>query len=58
MSFNKFEEIEKQGYTSALEMLDKWNEEGRLVHFGLSPDGQEETDHGRKKGRSARRNSI
>jgi lysophospholipid hydrolase len=55
MSFGKFDEIQKKGYHAAIEMLEKLNEEGRLP---LPFPGKASSVHGRKKGISARRNSI
>ncbi|KAJ3789981.1 hypothetical protein GGU10DRAFT_283246 [Lentinula aff. detonsa] len=55
LQFNKFEEIQKKGYHSALEFLGKCADEGMLPSaFIDGRDGTESTT----KGRSARRNSI
>ncbi|TFK41896.1 hypothetical protein BDQ12DRAFT_677345 [Crucibulum laeve] len=55
LQFGKFEEIQKKGYHAAIEILDKLEEEGKLPSAFI--DGKEGT-RGKKKGRSARRNSI
>ena len=55
LQFSKFEEIQKAGYHAALEILKKWNDEGRLPPALI--DGHDNIA-GKKKGRSARRNSI
>lgn len=55
LQFSKFEEIQKLGYTAAMEILEKMDEEGRLPPALI--DGKDGA-LGRKKGRSARRNSI
>lgn len=56
MQFGKFEEIQKIGYHAAMDFLEKWDEEGKLpsAHIG----GKDVSPRGRKKGQSARRNSI
>ncbi|KII93959.1 hypothetical protein PLICRDRAFT_36181 [Plicaturopsis crispa FD-325 SS-3] len=56
LQFGKFEEIQEKGYLAALNILEKWDEEGRLPSAYI--DGKENTSKGKKKGRSARRNSI
>ncbi|KAF8910065.1 hypothetical protein CPB84DRAFT_1842725 [Gymnopilus junonius] len=56
LQFGKFEEILKKGYHAATDMLDKFEEEGRLPSAAI--DGKDGGMPGRKKGRSARRNSI
>ncbi|EAU92608.1 hydrolase [Coprinopsis cinerea okayama7 len=55
LQFGKFEELLKKGYDAALSILDRFDEEGRLP----SPyvDGGQ-PNPGKKKGKSARRNSI
>ncbi|KAF4611921.1 hypothetical protein D9613_004184 [Agrocybe pediades] len=55
MQFGKFEEILKKGYNAAIDMLEKFEEEGRLPPATIN--GKDEAI-GKKKGRSARRNSI
>ncbi|KAF9024101.1 patatin-domain-containing protein [Hymenopellis radicata] len=55
LQFGKFEEIQKRGYHAAMDILDKWEEEGRLPSALI--DGHDNIT-GKKKGRSARRNSI
>jgi hypothetical protein len=56
LQFGKFEEIQKKGYHAAMDILKKWDEEGRLPSAYI--DGKDATSSGKKKGRSARRNSI
>jgi lysophospholipid hydrolase len=53
LQFSKFEEILEVGYRAAVEMLQKFHDEGKLPPMTL--DGHAEV---KKKGRSARRNSI
>ncbi|KDQ63191.1 hypothetical protein JAAARDRAFT_29203 [Jaapia argillacea MUCL 33604] len=55
LQFGKFEEIQDKGYQAAIEMLEKWDEEGRLPSVHL--EGKNPGRRG-KKGHSARRNSI
>ncbi|KAF9015738.1 hypothetical protein BDQ17DRAFT_1341564 [Cyathus striatus] len=55
LQFNKFEEIQKKAYHAAVEILGKFEKEGRL------PSALEDAKvnaAGRKEGKSARRNSI
>jgi hypothetical protein len=56
MQFGKFEEIQKKGYLAAMDMLDKWDEEGKLPSAYIA--GKDVPLKGRRKGQSARRNSI
>lgn len=56
MQFGKFEELLKKGYHAAIDMLEKFEEEGRLPPALI--DGKDGHISGKKKGRSARRNSI
>ncbi|KAF7966915.1 hypothetical protein HWV62_36601, partial [Athelia sp. TMB] len=56
MQFGKFEEIQKKGYDAAMEILEKFDEEGKLPSSTI--DGEERSAKGQRKGRSARRNSI
>ena len=57
MQFNKLEEIRGKGYHAAMKLLEEWEEEGRLA--GILQDSKEEGGRkGRKKGKSARGNSI
>ena len=56
LQFGKFEEILKKGYDAAMNMLEKFEEEGRLPSAAV--DGKDGSGSGRKKGRSVRRNSI
>lgn len=57
LQFGKFEEIQKQGYIASMDILEKFDKEGRLPSAfmngigGINPGGK-------KKGRSVRRNSI
>ena len=56
LQFGKFEEIQKKGYHAAMEILEKWEEEGCLPSAYV---GEKNTGPAVKtKGRSARRNSI
>jgi len=56
MQFGKFEEIQKKGYHAAMDILEKWDEEGKLPPAYIA--GKDVSLTGRRKGRSARRNSI
>ena len=56
LQFGQFEEIQKKGYNAAMEMLAKWDAEGRLPSAFI--DGTDKATAGTKKGRSARRNSV
>ena len=56
MQFNKYEEIYNKGYCAAIRMLDEWEENGRLA--AIMEHLAEVRNQGRKKGKSARRNSI
>ncbi|KAJ3552052.1 hypothetical protein NM688_g4361 [Phlebia brevispora] len=56
LQFNKFEEIQKRGYQAAMEILARWQEEGRLPSAFVGDRGSGPA--GKTKGRSARRNSI
>ena len=56
LQYSKFEEIQQKGYKAALEILRKFDEADRLPSAFV--DGKEATDSGKKKGRSARRNSV
>ncbi|TFY82853.1 hypothetical protein EWM64_g1159 [Hericium alpestre] len=55
MQFGKFEEIQEKGYQATLKILEKWEEEDRLPTGFV--EGKEAVSK-RKKGQSARRNSI
>ncbi|EKM61421.1 uncharacterized protein PHACADRAFT_135056 [Phanerochaete carnosa HHB-10118-sp] len=56
LQFGKFEEIQKRGYHAAMEILEKWEEEGCLPSAYV---GEKNIPlAARTKGRSARRNSI
>ncbi|KAG8959437.1 phosphatidylcholine and lysophosphatidylcholine phospholipase [Tulasnella sp. 408] len=58
LQFNKYDELVDIGYKAALELIDKWKEEGRL------PSGYEDDFRmvdklsKKRKGRSLRRNSV
>ncbi|TFY71167.1 hypothetical protein EVG20_g1831 [Dentipellis fragilis] len=56
LQFGKFEEIHEKGYIAAMAMIEKWDEEERLPSGYI--DGTEAIMKRKKKGRSARRNSI
>jgi len=56
LQFSKFEEIQSKGYNAAVSILEKLDEEGRLPSAFI--DGKQESKGSKKKGRSARRNSI
>ena len=56
LQFSKFEELVKKGYHAAMDILEKFEEEGRLP--SVSVDGKDGPSSGKKKGKSARRNSI
>ncbi|KAF9055952.1 hypothetical protein BJ165DRAFT_1429740 [Panaeolus papilionaceus] len=56
LQFGKFEELTKKGYHAAMDILEKFEEEGRLPQSLIG--GKDAQSSGKKKGRSARRNSI
>lgn len=56
LQFGKFEAIQQEGYRAALEILKKLDEEGSLPSASI--EGKESGNSGKKKGRSARRNSV
>ena len=56
LQFGKFEEIQDLGYTEALKLLEKWDDEGMLPSAFI--DGKEPPVKRKRKGLSARRNSI
>ncbi|KAI0316483.1 hypothetical protein OF83DRAFT_1126430 [Amylostereum chailletii] len=56
LQFSKFEEIQEKGYHEALKLLEKWDEEGKLPSTYI--EGKDMTARRKKKGQSARRNSI
>ncbi|KAF9469736.1 hypothetical protein BDZ94DRAFT_1243142 [Collybia nuda] len=56
LQFGKFEEIQQKGYLAAIEILQKLDDEDRLPSAFI--DGKEVNSSGKKKGRSARRNSV
>ena len=57
LQFNKFDEICRKGYIAALEILDKWEDEGKLPVPNINGRGADK-NKGSRKGRSARRNSV
>lgn len=56
LQFGKFEEIQKKGYQAAMDMLAKLEVEGRLPSLFI--DGKDTPGSSKRKGQSARRNSI
>lgn len=56
LQFGKFEEIQELGYTEALKLLEKWDDEGTLPSAFI--DGKDPPVKRKRKGLSARRNSI
>ncbi|KAG8219414.1 hypothetical protein J3R82DRAFT_336 [Butyriboletus roseoflavus] len=57
LQFGKYDEIAKKGYQAAVEILDQWEDEGKLP--SLTIDGPNaEKGKAVRKGRSARRNSV
>jgi len=56
MQFGLFEEIQEKGYQAAMELLDEWEEDGRLP--SVFEDAHEVKDPSKKRGRTLRRNSI
>ena len=57
MQFDKFTEIQEKGYKAAMDMLQKWDEEGKLMEL-LEFDPEARVLQGKKKGRGLRRNSV
>ncbi|KIO28791.1 hypothetical protein M407DRAFT_229364 [Tulasnella calospora MUT 4182] len=58
LQFNKYDELVDIGYKAALELMDKWKEEGRLPS-GFEDDFRMVDKLSKKrKGRSLRRNSV
>ncbi|KAI0274950.1 patatin-domain-containing protein [Gloeopeniophorella convolvens] len=55
LQWGKFEEIQERGYKAAMQILEKWEEEGKLPSGFI--EGKD-ANAKRKKGQSARRNSI
>jgi lysophospholipid hydrolase len=55
LQWGKFEEIQEKGYQAAMEMLGRWEQEGKLPLGFIEGNKSNEK---RKKGQSARRNSI
>ncbi|KAJ8518792.1 hypothetical protein ONZ45_g4175 [Pleurotus djamor] len=56
LQFGKFEEIQKIGYDATIALLRQWKDEGKLPSTSL--EGQEANASNKRKGRTARRNSI
>ena len=56
MQFGKFEEVLEIGYQAALKILEKFEEEGKLPSAFINGKDGNHTE--KKKGKSARRNSI
>ncbi|KAK7686678.1 hypothetical protein QCA50_010278 [Cerrena zonata] len=56
LQFSKFEEIQKKGYSAALQFLEKFDEEARLPSAFIGD--RKAPLPGKSRGRSARRNSI
>jgi len=57
LQFSKYDEIEKKGYQAAVEILDRWEDEGKLPSLTIDGPNAEKSKTARK-GRSARRNSV
>lgn len=57
LQFSKYDEIEKKGYRAAVEILDRWEDEGKLPSLTIDGPNAEKSKAARK-GRSARRNSV
>ncbi|KAG8894238.1 phosphatidylcholine and lysophosphatidylcholine phospholipase, partial [Tulasnella sp. 403] len=57
MQFGKFDELVEIGYRAGLEMIDRWKAEGQLP-TGLEDEFKVSEKSRKRKGRSARRNSI
>ncbi|GBE77538.1 Lysophospholipase NTE1 [Sparassis crispa] len=55
LQFGRFEEMQKKGYDAAMDMLEKWDEEGRLPSAFITGPA---IATGKRRGKSARRNSI
>ncbi|KAG8976209.1 phosphatidylcholine and lysophosphatidylcholine phospholipase [Tulasnella sp. 425] len=58
LQFNKYEELVDIGYKAALELLDKWQEEGRLPSGFEDDSRMADKVNKKRKGRSLRRNSV
>ena len=56
LQFGKFEEIQKKGYSAAVEFLEKFDADGRLPSAFLGD--KRVAPPGKSRGRSARSNSI
>lgn len=56
MQFGKYDEIRDKGYQAASDRLRKWEDEGKLS--AVLESLAEVRNQGKKKGKSARRNSI
>jgi len=57
LQFGKFDEIEKKGYHATLELLEKWEDEGKLP-FPNAEGQNSGRSKSTRKGKSARRNSV
>ncbi|KZT08570.1 patatin-domain-containing protein [Laetiporus sulphureus 93-53] len=56
LQFGRFEEIQKKGYEAAVQLLEKWGEEGRLPSAFVGD--VRAAPSAKTRGKSARRNSI
>ncbi|TFK77544.1 patatin-domain-containing protein [Pluteus cervinus] len=56
LQFGRFDEIRRTGYQASVKILAKFEAEGRLPSTVL--DGRDASAQGKKKGQSARRNSV
>jgi lysophospholipid hydrolase len=54
LQFSKFEDIRKKGYQAGMELLEKWESEGRLPPTLIGNSDA----FPKRKGRMLRRNSI
>jgi len=57
LQFGKYDEIVKKGYYAAIEILDRWEDEGKLPSLTIDGPNADKSKAARK-GRSARRNSV
>ncbi|KAF8131666.1 hypothetical protein EV363DRAFT_1296435 [Boletus edulis] len=57
LQFGKYDEIERKGYHAAIEILDRWEDEGKLPSLTIDGPNADKSKAARK-GRSARRNSV
>ncbi|KAF9502205.1 patatin-domain-containing protein [Pleurotus eryngii] len=56
LQFGKFEELQKIGYQAAMDLLSGWKAEGKLPSTMI--EGENASNGSKRKGRTARRNSI